>query len=235
MQTFSDSSVTRKPLVSLLTVVRNGKATIRECIESVLAQTYPLIEHIIVDGGSTDGTLDIIREYGIRIGPWISEPDSGIYNALNKAVRLAGGQYYIPLGCDDVLLPTAAEDLIFHARCHKVIMGKVQCIGRTGHQRKIYNHSAGTLISMSAHDQLGLYDESYKIAADTKFLELAKQAGLVNRIDQEVGKFVLGGASSNYSKNILEHARAMHESGSWSVIRSWFWVFPRLIYAKLKR
>ena len=223
------------PLVSVITVVRNGKATIQRCIESVLAQTYRAVEHIIVDGNSTDGTVELLRSHGARIGPWISEPDSGIYDALNKGLGLARGEYYIPLGCDDALLPTAAQDLVAGAGSHMVVMGKVVCIDRSGERRHIYNHSAGVLIRMCAHAELGLYDDSYRIAADTKFLQLAERRSYVKRIDSIVGEFVLGGASSNYRKNIVEHARAMQESGSWSPLRSKIWVMPRLIYAKLRQ
>lgn len=231
----SSATAPSEPLVSVITVVRNGDATIRACIESVLAQTYPLVEHVIVDGVSTDGTLAILNEYADRIGPWMSEPDTGIYNALNKGIRLARGKYYIPLGCDDVLLPNAARALVNNVGQHDVVMGKVSCTTPSGDELLIYNHSAGTLIGMGAHAQLGMYDESFRIAADTKFLELAKRAGILKHADEVVGKFVLGGASSNYSKNILEHARAMRESGSWSHIRSAAWVTPRLAYAKLRR
>lgn len=235
METDSIVSAPSGPLVSVITVVRNGDATIRACIESVLAQTYPLVEHVIVDGVSSDCTLAILNEYGDRIGPWISEPDTGIYNALNKGVRLARGKYYIPLGCDDVLLPNAARDLVDNSGQHDVVMARVSCMTPSGDELLIHNHSAGTLIGMDAHAQLGMYDESFRIAADTKFLELAKRAGILKHADEVVGKFVLGGASSNYSKNILEHARAMRESGSWSRIRSAAWVTPRLAYAKLRR
>jgi glycosyltransferase involved in cell wall biosynthesis len=193
------------------------------------------VEHVIVDGGSTDGTVDLLRSHGELNGCWISEPDSGIYNALNKGLGLARGDYYIPLGCDDALLPTAVHDLVASVGAYLIVMGKVACVDRSGGQRLIRNHSAGTLISVNAHAKLGLYDESYRIAADTKFLQFAEQRGYIKRIDSVVGEFVLGGASSNYAKNIVEHARAMQEAGSWSILRSKLWIAPRLIYAMVRR
>ncbi|MBK6753456.1 MAG: glycosyltransferase [Flavobacteriales bacterium] len=77
-------AVPGKPLVSIVTVVYNGAATLERTIQSVLAQDHPSIEYIIVDGGSKDGTLDIVRRYEDRIAYWISAKDKGIYDAMNK-------------------------------------------------------------------------------------------------------------------------------------------------------
>jgi len=88
--------------ISIITVVRNSKGTIKDAIESVLNQTYKNIEYIIVDGGSTDGTVEIIKEYGNKIDKFISEPDDGIYDAMNKGIRLATGDIIGILNSDDV-------------------------------------------------------------------------------------------------------------------------------------
>lgn len=85
---------------TVVTVSFNNVTTIRETIESVLAQTHPDIEYIIVDGASTDGTVDIIKEYGDRI-TWISEPDRGLYFAMNKGWKMATGEYLGYLNADD--------------------------------------------------------------------------------------------------------------------------------------
>lgn len=88
--------------VSIITVVYNGADTIRDCLDSVLGQTYPQIEYIVVDGGSTDGTADIIRSYGAKIARVVSEPDQGIYDAMNKGIRLATGEVIGLLNADDM-------------------------------------------------------------------------------------------------------------------------------------
>lgn len=223
------------PLVSVITVVRNGESTIGRCIESVLAQTYTNTEHIIVDGGSSDQTVPILRSYGDKISLWISEPDKGIYNALNKGIELARGSHYIPLGCDDVILTAGVENLISRADENLVIFGKVRFVDAEKQLMKmIYNHSAGVLINTRLHAELGLYDETYRIAADTKFLQLAERASYVQKIDEVVGEFAIGGASSNYGQSIREHARAMFEAGSWSAARTYCWLAPRLLWSLIR-
>ncbi len=88
--------------VSIITVVYNGAETIRDCIDSVLNQTYPHLEYIVIDGGSTDGTADIVRSYGAKIAHFVSEPDQGIYDAMNKGIRLATGDVIGLLNADDL-------------------------------------------------------------------------------------------------------------------------------------
>lgn len=87
--------------VSIITVVLNNKAYVTDCIDSVLNQTYRNIEYIIIDGGSTDGTIDVIKKYENRISKWVSEPDRGIYDAMNKGIRMASGNVIGILNSDD--------------------------------------------------------------------------------------------------------------------------------------
>jgi glycosyltransferase involved in cell wall biosynthesis len=87
--------------VSIITVVYNGASTLRSCIDSVLSQDYQSIEYIVVDGNSTDGTIDLVRSYGNRIEKFVSEPDRGIYDAMNKGLKLATGDIVGILNADD--------------------------------------------------------------------------------------------------------------------------------------
>ena len=91
-----------QPLVSIITVVYNNSKHIIAAIESVLSQDYSKIEHIVIDGGSTDGTIEIIEEYGDKISVFLSEPDEGIYDALNKGIVRANGDYLGILHSDDI-------------------------------------------------------------------------------------------------------------------------------------
>lgn len=88
--------------VSIITVVYNGAQTIRDCLESVRNQSYPRVEHIVKDGGSTDGTLHIIEEYKSYLAKVVSEPDNGIYDGMNKGLRLATGDVIGILNADDI-------------------------------------------------------------------------------------------------------------------------------------
>ena len=104
------TSVTREsradlPLVSIITVVRNRSKSLQAAMDSIRAQTYPNIEYIVVDGASTDDTLDIVRVNADLIDIWISEPDTGIYDAFNKGVALSSGAYIGFLNSDDYYDP----------------------------------------------------------------------------------------------------------------------------------
>jgi len=87
--------------VSIITVVYNGASTLRDCIDSVLRQSYQDIEYLVIDGGSTDGTVELVRSYGSRITRFVSEPDQGLYDAMNKGLRLATGDLIGILNADD--------------------------------------------------------------------------------------------------------------------------------------
>ena len=98
------------PLVSIITPVLNSASTVELTLASVAAQTYPNIEHIVVDGESTDGTIDILRGFRSAVPfHWLSEPDAGMYAAINKGVRMARGEILAYLNADDLYLPWSVE------------------------------------------------------------------------------------------------------------------------------
>ena len=97
-----ENRVTKQPLISVLTAVYNNASSIEDAITSVQSQSYQNIEYVVIDGGSTDGTKDILKRHGSSIDICISEPDGGLYDALNKAIRLANGEYVIFLHSDDI-------------------------------------------------------------------------------------------------------------------------------------
>jgi len=105
----------RRPLVSIITPVLDRVETMRSCLASVASQTYESIEHIVVDGGSTDGTLELISGYGASHPfHWISEPDNGMYEAINKGISIAHGDVLAYLNSDDLYLPWSV-DVAVHA------------------------------------------------------------------------------------------------------------------------
>jgi glycosyltransferase involved in cell wall biosynthesis len=104
----------REPKVSVVTVVLNGERTLQECIQSVAIQTYRNIEHIIIDGASTDGTLQIIKN-SPSVSKWISEKDTGLYHAMNRGIEMAEGDIIGILNADDALYDASVIGNIVHA------------------------------------------------------------------------------------------------------------------------
>jgi len=106
---YGKRSELKKPLISVITVVHDGERDLERAILSVTNQTYDNVEYIIIDGGSTDGTLDIIKKYDDVVDYWLSEPDKGVYDAMNKGIKHFHGDYVLFLGCDDSLFDVFHE------------------------------------------------------------------------------------------------------------------------------
>lgn len=171
----------RGPIISVVTVVYNGERHIDQAIRSVLSQTYDNVEYIIVDGGSTDRTLDIIRGHEDRIDCWVSEPDRGIYDAMNKGIGLASGALVGLLNSDDWYAEGAlAEIASMHADGggkDRVIAGKWGIVLENPdltieaapslrfHTGMPLCHQA-MFVPMSAYASVGLYDVRYRYASD---------------------------------------------------------------------
>ena len=134
------------PLISIITVVFNGAATIEQTIQSVLHQTYRNIEYIIIDGGSTDGTLKIIKKYEKKIAFWKSEPDKGLYDAMNKGIAIASGELIGMINSDDWYEPNAV-DLVVNAFISypekRIFHGDMYVVNKTNDKR-LYKHNPST-------------------------------------------------------------------------------------------
>ena len=114
MTNILDKSFDCKPLISIVTVVLNGEKYLEQTIQSITNQTYKDIEYIIIDGGSTDGTLDIIKKYEDKITYWVSEKDRGIGDAFNKGVKMSKGEYINFQGHGDGFISYDALERVFH-------------------------------------------------------------------------------------------------------------------------
>jgi len=157
------------PLISIITVVRNGRDVIEHTIRSVLDQRYQNIEYIVIDGGSTDGTVDVIKKYADRIAYWVSEPDAGIYDAMNKALDHVHGEGHLFLNAGDYFVGDAIPDhldLPCYIKVYKKnIFGKVRLIRRKNHRLGLPYCHQGILFGT-----LGVrYNLSYSIAADYRY------------------------------------------------------------------
>jgi glycosyltransferase involved in cell wall biosynthesis len=185
--------------VSVITVSYNCADTIADTINSVLSQTYPSVEYIIMDGGSTDGTAEIVKSYGDRITKFVSAPDNGIYDAINKGIRIASGDIVGVLHSDDFF---CNENIIgqvasaFMENETDAVFGDIRFVDRKDTTKIVrYYSSKNFRISrfrfgyMPAHpsfyvrrslfEKLGYYKTDYKIAAD---YELVLRYLLINRI-----------------------------------------------------
>ncbi len=130
-----------KPLVSIVTPSYNQGGFIRETIESVLNQSYENIEYLVIDGGSTDGTREILKSYGSRF-LWVSEPDRGQTHAINKGLALAHGEILAYLNSDDVLEPDAVEKAVRFLTTHPdidLVYGKAYYVDKDGNITGFYN------------------------------------------------------------------------------------------------
>lgn len=227
------------PLVSVVTVVRNGAATLEKAIRSVADQDYPNLEYVIVDGGSDDGSVDIIRRWAHRIAYWRSEPDGGIYNAWNKAVGFAGGDWIAFLGADDEFTPGAIAayvrrigepdgDALDFVSSRAILVGAsgqvLQVIGRPwswpAFQRYMTVAHVGSMHHRRLFERLGRYDETYRICGDYEFLLRAGpdlRAGFMNQVTVAMGA---GGISGSGLTALREQMRAKLETGKRPALRA---------------
>jgi glycosyltransferase involved in cell wall biosynthesis len=194
------------PSITVITVVYNGKQHLEETIQSVLAQTYENMSYIIIDGGSTDGSVDIIRRYQDKISNWVSEKDLGIYDAMNKGwAAAADDSYVLFLGAGDRLI-SLPSNMQNHASAD-VIYGKVRIgedrifISKTGPILKLFNtlHHQALLIKKSVHPGTP-FDLRYTVYADFDFNQrLLKQGAAFTYAEDLVGYAMPGGLSSTYA------------------------------------
>ncbi len=183
----------KNPVITVITIVFNNVLCIENTIKSVLSQTYKEIEYIVIDGASTDGTLTIIEKYSDSIKMVISEPDNGIYNAMNKGIRLATGDWILFINSGDSLFSIdSIENLVktIIEETPDVLYGNVNFVYSEREERmesdddlssfKKYMpifHPATLVKSDLLKDTL--FDESYRVAADYKFFYNLYRSGAV--------------------------------------------------------
>jgi glycosyltransferase involved in cell wall biosynthesis len=248
--------------LSIITVCYNSAATIRDTIESVLSQDYADIEYIVVDGGSKDGTQAIVESYGHRISTFVSEPDKGIYDAMNKGVALAGGDIVGILNSDDFYEGPGVISSVVEAfqRCadSDVIFGDVVFVNAPNLQKitRFYRgnrfapwklrfgwmppHPA-SFIRRAAYQRVGSYSLKYRISADYEFFV---RFFLIHRLrysylSQVLVRMRSGGAStagprSNMRLN-LEIVNACRSNGVYTNLFMLLFKLPFKLYELCKR
>ena len=169
------------PLVSIITIVYNGEKHLEHTIQSVLNQTYQPIEYIIIDGGSTDNSLSIIKRYEHRLAYWISEKDNGISDAFNKGLRRASGEFIGLINADDWYEPDTVEKVVAEIGNNDIVYGDMK-LYKTGQvdfvlkgnhlylaKEMTINHPT-VFVKKSCYENFGLFDERYKCAMDYELL-----------------------------------------------------------------
>jgi glycosyltransferase involved in cell wall biosynthesis len=198
----------------VITVVLNGEKTLEGTIKSVISQTYPNVEYIIIDGGSSDGTLDIIKKYEDYIDYWVSEPDDGIYDAMNKGVIVSTGNYLYFMGSSDKIFSTSTIFFILSKINFRVIENLLACAIKISHKNqpsypKLSNnipiiHHQGALFNLGKLKEIGFYDLNYKIFSDFDLiLRYIKRNG-VCYIDTVACEFQVGGISTSRKDLLLK-------------------------------
>lgn len=212
--------------ISILTVSYNSESTIRDTIESVLAQTYPNIEYIVVDGASKDNTMGIVSEYSGSIAKVVSEPDKGIYDAMNKGIALATGDVVGILNSDDFYENTTALATVAAAftknPASALVYGDVVFVEPDNLQKVTRFYSAahfrawklrfgwmpphpGTFIRSTVYRDVGPYSLLYKISADYEMfvrLLLCKRLQY-SHINQVLVRMRSGGVSTSGVRSSL--------------------------------
>ncbi|MDB9384399.1 glycosyltransferase family 2 protein [Nodularia spumigena CS-584] len=225
-------SVNQKPLISIITVVFNGEKYIEQTIQSVINQSYKNIEYIIIDGGSTDKTLDIIKQYEEYIDYWVSEPDQGIYDAMNKGIKASTGELIGLINSGDVYTNNAIKQVVELYTLNKpnhehiIITGAMYRFNDEGsflfklvkkyedlntriNKGMPINHPS-TFVSINTYKTLDYFDPKFRICGDYDFIFRAYHSSIVKFIftNTDIAYMRLGGVSEKFKSlwtRCIEH------------------------------
>lgn len=211
-----------RPKITVITAVYNRVSKIERCISSVINQTYDNIEYIVIDGASTDGTIDVIKKYNNKIAYWCSEPDDGIYDAWNKAIKYATGDYINFIGSDDAMYNSkVVENIVPYLDVDvDVLAGSIMRIGEKNAFERVQtnidiqnkdNYKGGCITTQGTFIKRSLcnkykFDTSYKVAADYKFfLQYYYDKTIKIKFVDEIIQYFSDGGISNDDLNFVRN------------------------------
>ena len=212
-----------KNKLSIITVVKNSESNIEKTIRSVIEQKYKNLEYIIIDGKSTDGTLELIKKYKDKVSLIISEKDEGIWDAMNKGIKLANGDIIGFLNSDDIYYPGALSTVneYFESNNIDFLFGSVKKYKILhGFNPKLVkwsfgfytSHSVGFFIKTKKHKEVGFYNTSF-LSADLDFfykmIVKFRLKGISTKKNEVIGEFSKGGFSSKI--NYLTHLKDLND------------------------
>ncbi|WP_080055453.1 glycosyltransferase family 2 protein [Spirosoma aerolatum] len=222
--------MSRPPKLSIITINYNNAQGLRKTIESVVSQTSPEFEYLVIDGGSIDGSVDIIKKYEKSISYWISEKDKGIYHAMNKGILQAKGEYCQFLNSGDYLLANNVTELMLEdmPECNILYGNKLRDFNGISKVEKSFEGRQITLLDMfmstffhspayikkSLFETYGLYDETLKIVSDWKFylISIGMNNEKVAYRDIDLVWFDSNGISTtNKDLDTIERSRVLEE------------------------
>jgi glycosyltransferase involved in cell wall biosynthesis len=237
-----------RPLVSVITVVLNGEKYLEQTIKSVLSQTYNNIEYIIIDGQSTDKTLDIIKKHESNIDYWLSEKDGGIYDAMNKGINLAKGEIIGILNADDFYSPDAILNVTntFLKTDADVLHGDIILLNndiQTRMQPEIHKmmqqpsvFHPTCFVKKQVYLKIGAFNTSYKISADYDFLLRSLKSNFkFEYIPHVLTYFRPGGMSASCASNLEGykimkfHQTGYHTAVIWRTIKCYIKTFIKKV------
>ena len=215
--------------LTVITIVFNDKRHIEKTMNSVFSQTYPNIEYIIIDGASTDGTINLIKKYDEKINFWSSEPDNGLYDAMNKGIEKATGDYVVFLNSGDLFYENTTIEKIFASAKNKkvdVFYGETVIIDDNGEIKGKRRLSApkkldwksfknGMLVSHQAFFPairlVSKYDMKYKFSSDFDWcIRIMKQSEVIVNTNEILIKYLDGGLTKQkLIKSLKERFRIM--------------------------
>ena len=237
----------KNPKISIITVVKNSKDTIEKNIQSVIDQEYKNYEHIIIDGGSDDGTIQIVNKYKKDIHYFISEKDDGIYDAMNKGINQSNGDIIGILNSDDYYFPDALKIVKdYFEKYYQIdfLFGSVKkhSLHYGYFPKKIYwtfgfysSHSVGFFIKSEAQKKVGNYNIKYKYSSDYdlfyRMIVKLKMVGKATKKNEVLGHFGLDGLSSRlkYIDYLNENTQIRLDNGQNKLV---VWVIHYLRFFK---
>ena len=225
-------NINKQPKFTLITVVLNNKDLLEKTIKSVLRQNFKNFEYILIDGGSKDGTLAILKKYNDRLDYWLSEKDDGIYHAFNKGMELSRGEYIGIINSDDTYRPNALNIVSKYIKKNRkidFIFGSVQKRWGllSGYKPwKIFfswgfysSHSTGFFIKNTAAEKVGYYNLKYRYHSDYDYffrmIVKKKMTGIATTKKEVFGIFRRGGFSSkiNFIDHFFEETKIRIDNG----------------------
>jgi len=221
------------PNISVITITLNAEKYLEQTIQSVLNQTYDNIQYIIIDGGSTDGTIDIIKKYESKVDYWESEKDTGIYDAMNKGLALTTGSMIGIINADDYYLPHTVQTVIesYKKGNADIYYGDMEILNASPsivkpNIDKMYEMPSifhpTCFVKKTVYDNIGKFNPIYKISGDYDFLlRCLKKQMTFYYIPQTFTVFRHGGLSSSCYSNVegyrimKEHQTGFHKQVIW--------------------